>query len=75
VKGKIIAAHEVKARWGYDEVTSARFGQSYKRNLPAPLPPSPVAFHREIRHMALPSRDQTFAYENCRDLDRKVGGR
>lgn len=34
MKGKIIAAEEVKARWGYAEVNSERFGQTYKANLP-----------------------------------------
>jgi hypothetical protein len=33
MKGKVIAAAEVKARWGYAEVTSARFGETYKRLL------------------------------------------
>jgi hypothetical protein len=34
VKGTVITADEVKARWGYAEITSERFGKSYKKNLP-----------------------------------------
>ena len=35
VKGMVITAEEVKARWAYGEIPSARFGTTCKTNLPA----------------------------------------
>lgn len=37
MKGTIISAAEVKARWAYGEVTSDRFGAAYATHLPSDL--------------------------------------
>ncbi|WP_407193808.1 hypothetical protein [Bradyrhizobium sp. STM 3566] len=37
MKGSIITAEEIKARWAYAEVTSERFGKAYAQHLPPQL--------------------------------------